>query len=265
MRIKEEPQEEEEDEEEEAQAEEAQTQAQVKQEDEQHAENEVKQEDENQPNSPPSQLQEKDSEPIDSLEEPPNQPGDLAPLCRTPDSGVTPIAVATASASSPTRSTSKPTVLCSTPADAVPLIAQFGAPPPPHFSVPLSLQHHQHLLANDQLLRVLTERSGHWFSLLPRSPCDDSSLVQPATPPRSSAQSNSVRPRSPPALSCSPQQHLQPPSASSSPLNAAHDSLGTLTISPLQVSPSRLCIYAYRMKFPSLPTMHLNYPLIVTE
>lgn len=253
VRIKEEPQEEEEeDDEEEMQVEEAQqqpevqTQTQVKQEEEEHAEKEVKQEDEK-PCSPPNKLQEeKDAQPLDStsclLKEPPNPPGDLASLCHIPDSSMTTVTAATASASSPTHSTSKPTELCSTPVDSVPLIAQFGAPLP-QFGVPLSLQHHQHLLANDQLLRVLTERSGHWFSLLPRSPCDDSSLIQPTTPLCSSAQSNIVQPRSPPAPSCSPHQQLQPPSASSSPLNAAHDSLGNLTISPLQVSSPHTCLY----------------------
>lgn len=246
MRIKEEPQEEEEDEEE-APAEEAeqqqqpqpevQTPVQVKQEDEPDAEKEVKQEDEK-PCSPPDQLQEKEAQPSDSapcpLKESPNPPGDLTSLCRSPDGGAATVATATASAPSPTYSTSKPTLLCSTPADSIPLVAQFGAPPP-QFGIPLALQHHQHLLANDQLLRVLTERGGHWFSLLPRSPCDESSLVQPATPLRSSAQPGGVQPRSPPAPSCSPHQHLQPPSASSSPLNAAHDGLGNLTVSPLQV------------------------------
>lgn len=245
MKIKEEPQEEEEEEEEdEVQVEEMKqqqseepTQVQVKQEEEQPVEKEVKQEEEK-PRSPPNELQEKDIQPLSSgscpLKDSPNPPGELSSLCRSPDSSMTTVATATTSASSPTHSTSKPTVLCSTPADSVPLLAQFGAPPS-QFGIPLSLQHHQHLLANDQLLRVLTERSGHWFSLLPRSPCDESSLVQPTTPLRSSAQPNSVQPRSPPTLSGSPHQHIQPLSASSSPLNAAHDGLGNLTVSPLQV------------------------------
>ncbi|XP_017337198.2 bromodomain adjacent to zinc finger domain protein 2B isoform X7 [Ictalurus punctatus] len=277
VRIKEEPQEEEEeDDEEEMQVEEAQqqpevqTQAQVKQEEEEHAEKEVKQEDEK-PCSPPNKLQEeKDAQPLDStsclLKEPLNPPGDLASLCHIPDSSMTTVTAATASASSPTHSTSKPTELCSTPVDSVPLIAQFGAPLP-QFGVPLSLQHHQHLLANDQLLRVLTERSGHWFSLLPRSPCDDSSLIQPTTPLCSSAQSNIVQPRSPPAPSCSPHQQLQPPSASSSPLNAAHDSLGNLTISPLQVKPAGallplpMCGWSGGVISPNLPMCSSPMPL----
>uniref|UniRef100_A0A8C5H4Z0 Bromodomain adjacent to zinc finger domain protein 2B-like n=1 Tax=Gouania willdenowi TaxID=441366 RepID=A0A8C5H4Z0_GOUWI len=76
---------------------------------------------------------------------------------------------------------------------------------------------------NDQLLRVLTERSGHWFSLLPRSPCDISSLT--TTPPGASrvspqASSTPGRPRSPPP---SPALPLTPSaaSASASPLHPA--------------------------------------------
>ncbi|KAL0963782.1 hypothetical protein UPYG_G00313520 [Umbra pygmaea] len=50
----------------------------------------------------------------------------------------------------------------------------------------------QPLQPSEQLLRVLTERSGHWFSLLPRSPCDDSFVKTPTA---------SSRPRSPSSLS----------------------------------------------------------------
>uniref|UniRef100_A0A673GG58 Bromodomain adjacent to zinc finger domain protein 2B-like n=1 Tax=Sinocyclocheilus rhinocerous TaxID=307959 RepID=A0A673GG58_9TELE len=69
------------------------------------------------------------------------------------------------------------------------------------------------LLANDQLLKVLSERSGHWFSLLPRSPCDDTSLIQPSAHPQSSPCSNtaSTRPKTPPPPSTSsPHHHLLP-------------------------------------------------------
>uniref|UniRef100_A0A8C2JUF4 Bromodomain adjacent to zinc finger domain, 2Ba n=2 Tax=Cyprinus carpio TaxID=7962 RepID=A0A8C2JUF4_CYPCA len=73
------------------------------------------------------------------------------------------------------------------------------------------------LLANDQLLKVLSERSGHWFSLLPRSPCDDTSLIQPSAHPQSSPSSNttSTRPKTPPPPSTSsPHHHLLPLSVS---------------------------------------------------
>uniref|UniRef100_A0A671T9B6 Bromodomain adjacent to zinc finger domain protein 2B-like n=1 Tax=Sinocyclocheilus anshuiensis TaxID=1608454 RepID=A0A671T9B6_9TELE len=73
------------------------------------------------------------------------------------------------------------------------------------------------LLANDQLLKVLSEHSGHWFSLLPRSPCDDTSLIQPSAHPQSSPCSNtaSTRPKTPPPPSTSsPHHHLLPLSVS---------------------------------------------------
>ncbi|KAM6985023.1 bromodomain adjacent to zinc finger domain protein 2B-like [Aplochiton taeniatus] len=53
-------------------------------------------------------------------------------------------------------------------------------------------------LANDQLFRVLSDKSGHWFSLLPRSPCDPSSVTS------ASSTSSTTRPRSPSLLSPNP-------------------------------------------------------------
>ncbi|KAI3377510.1 hypothetical protein L3Q82_008683, partial [Scortum barcoo] len=70
--------------------------------------------------------------------------------------------------------------------------------------------------SSDQLLRVLTERSGHWFSLLPRNPCDLASLTTtPPGAPRVSPQASSTpaRPRSPPP---SPALPLTPSAASAS-------------------------------------------------
>uniref|UniRef100_A0A8C6LF13 Bromodomain adjacent to zinc finger domain 2B n=1 Tax=Nothobranchius furzeri TaxID=105023 RepID=A0A8C6LF13_NOTFU len=52
---------------------------------------------------------------------------------------------------------------------------------------------HLSFQASDQLLRVLTERSGHWFSLLPRNPCDLSSITStPPGVPRGSPQASST-------------------------------------------------------------------------
>uniref|UniRef100_A0A674EW02 Bromodomain adjacent to zinc finger domain 2B n=1 Tax=Salmo trutta TaxID=8032 RepID=A0A674EW02_SALTR len=62
----------------------------------------------------------------------------------------------------------------------------------------------QQLQPNDQLFRVLTEKNCHWFSLLPRSPCDESSVTTSSTttPPASSPYSSSTtRPKSPSSLS----------------------------------------------------------------
>ncbi|XP_061743401.1 bromodomain adjacent to zinc finger domain protein 2B isoform X15 [Nerophis ophidion] len=81
---------------------------------------------------------------------------------------------------------------------------------------------------NDQLLRVLTERSGHWFSLLPRAPCDLSSLT--TTPPQAS--STPSKAKSPPP---SPALPLTPSAASASA--SPHHPVGLLTypLSALQV------------------------------
>lgn len=195
----------------------------------------VKQEQDEKPSSP----EQKETQSIPAsfktspLKDPPTPDDELNSVCHTPDSSPAAAGPAAASASSPTHSTSKPTMLCSTPADSTPF-SQF----PAQFGLPLALQHQQ-LLGNDQLLRVLTERSGHWFSLVPRSPCDDSSLTQPLTPTRSSPQPNNAAHTqgagSPPPKSCSPHQHLQPTSTSSSPLNTVHDGLGNHTVFPLQV------------------------------
>lgn len=97
--------------------------------------------------------------------------------------------------------------------------------PSPHFTIQ----------ANDQLLRVLTERSGHWFSLLPRNPCDLSSLTTtPPGPRRVSPQASSTlaRPKSPPQ---SPALPLTPSAASAS--GSPHHPAGLLNypLSALQV------------------------------
>uniref|UniRef100_A0A665WM89 Bromodomain adjacent to zinc finger domain, 2Ba n=1 Tax=Echeneis naucrates TaxID=173247 RepID=A0A665WM89_ECHNA len=96
---------------------------------------------------------------------------------------------------------------------------------------------HLSFQANDQLLRVLTERSGHWFSLLPRNPCDLASLTTtPPGAPRVSPQVSSTpaRPRSPPP---SPALPLTPSAASASA--SPHHPAGILNypISALQVKP----------------------------
>lgn len=94
-------------------------------------------------------------------------------------------------------------------------------------------------LPSDQLLRVLTERSGHWFSLLPRSPCDDTSLTTSPSPGPGPLQSSPLpsssltRARSPPA---SPALPLTPSAASASA--SPHHPAGFINypLSALQVS-----------------------------
>ncbi|XP_057193148.1 bromodomain adjacent to zinc finger domain protein 2B isoform X10 [Triplophysa rosa] len=132
--------------------------------------------------SPLKELQ--GTEAVTTPPQPPKLRPSTSPACQelphTP-AGLKGVAADTISASSPARSptTSK---LTEGPEHSV--------PPPLQLSVPAHvLQPHMQLLPNDQLLRVLGERSGHWFSLLPRSPCDDTSLSQPKTPPPTSTSS----------------------------------------------------------------------------
>uniref|UniRef100_A0A673HIL5 Bromodomain adjacent to zinc finger domain protein 2B-like n=1 Tax=Sinocyclocheilus rhinocerous TaxID=307959 RepID=A0A673HIL5_9TELE len=147
------------------------------------------------------------------------------------------LAMETTSASSPAHSptTSKLTEASSPSAEhTIPPPLQLGIPA--HFLQPQQLAQTQ-LLANDQLLKVLSERSGHWFSLLPRSPCDDTSLLQPSAHGQSSPSSNtaSTRPKTPPPPSTSsPHHHLLPLSASASPLNPSPGGISNLSF---QVKP----------------------------
>lgn len=77
---------------------------------------------------------------------------------------------------------------------------------------------------DDQLSRILTDKSSQWFSLLPRSPCDESSVSSPAA--SSSPQSMSIR---------------SPTSLSSNSLSTAScnfpDGINDLQSSVLQVVP----------------------------
>uniref|UniRef100_A0AAR2JDH0 Bromodomain adjacent to zinc finger domain, 2Ba n=1 Tax=Pygocentrus nattereri TaxID=42514 RepID=A0AAR2JDH0_PYGNA len=189
------------------------------------------------------------------LKESPNMALEVTALCHNSNGCPATVAPVATSARSPNHSTSKPMVLCSVPVDPMVPVPQFGVPLPPQFGVPPSLQQQQaQLFSNDQLLRVLTERSGHWFSLLPRSPCDDSSLTQPPTPPQSSPQPNNalnIRSRSP-VPPCSPHHHLNP-SASPSPLNPVKP------VSALMALP--MCGWSGGVISPNLPVCSSPLPL----
>lgn len=83
------------------------------------------------------------------------------------------------------------------------------------------------LISNDQLLKTLTEKSRQWFSLLPRTPCDNTSVTHIDVP----AASSSRTPHShPPSKSPSPVPSPLIGSASSSPMG-----LSPFALSPLQV------------------------------
>lgn len=82
-------------------------------------------------------------------------------------------------------------------------------------------------LPNDQLLKTLTEKNRQWFSLLPKTPCDDTSLTH------ADLSTTLVTPRSqPPSKSPSPAPAaLLGPSSVQSPTG-----LNPFALSPLQVS-----------------------------
>ncbi|XP_067315291.1 bromodomain adjacent to zinc finger domain protein 2B isoform X4 [Pseudorasbora parva] len=179
-------------------------------------------------------------------------------LCHAHNGCPATIAMETTSASSPAHSptTSKLTEASSPSADhAIPPPLQLGIPA--HILQPQQLTQTQ-LLANDQLLKVLSERSGHWFSLLPRSPCDDTSLTQLSPHSQSSHNSNtlSTRPKTPPPPSTSSPHHLLPLSASASPLNPSAAAISNLS---LQVKPGGaliglpLCSWSGGVISPNLP------------
>uniref|UniRef100_A0A3Q1BKR6 Bromodomain adjacent to zinc finger domain 2B n=1 Tax=Amphiprion ocellaris TaxID=80972 RepID=A0A3Q1BKR6_AMPOC len=51
----------------------------------------------------------------------------------------------------------------------------------------------QSSLHYDQLSKILTEKNNQWFSLLPRSPCDESSVTSGSSPPASSSSPQPIR------------------------------------------------------------------------
>uniref|UniRef100_A0ABM5EZX0 Bromodomain adjacent to zinc finger domain protein 2B isoform X13 n=1 Tax=Pogona vitticeps TaxID=103695 RepID=A0ABM5EZX0_9SAUR len=87
------------------------------------------------------------------------------------------------------------------------------------------------LISNDQLLKTLTEKSRQWFSLLPKTPCDDTSITQ-ADSPASSTATTLLTPHShPPSKS---------PSPVPSPLLGSGSSPSPMGLSPFALSPLQM-------------------------
>ncbi|KAM4012019.1 bromodomain adjacent to zinc finger domain protein 2B-like, partial [Anomaloglossus baeobatrachus] len=83
------------------------------------------------------------------------------------------------------------------------------------------------IIANEQLLKTLTDKSRQWFSLLPRTPCDDTSVthVEYSTSLASTSQS---------------QYPSQSPSPVPSPLMTASSLQSSLGLSPFTMSPLQM-------------------------
>ncbi|KAF1382497.1 hypothetical protein PFLUV_G00144400 [Perca fluviatilis] len=61
------------------------------------------------------------------------------------------------------------------------------------------------VLHDDQLSKILKEKSNQWFSLLPRSPCDESSFTSGSSPPAASSPLQTISTKSPFSLSLNPE------------------------------------------------------------
>lgn len=98
-------------------------------------------------------------------------------------------------------------------------------------------------LPNDQLLKTLTEKNKQWFSLLPRTPCDDTSLTHADISALATPQSQ------PPSKSPSPAPAplLGPSSSSQSPAG-----LNPFTLPPLQVSAANKTLRGRTLTFGDL-------------
>ncbi|XP_075789588.1 bromodomain adjacent to zinc finger domain protein 2B isoform X15 [Pelodiscus sinensis] len=96
------------------------------------------------------------------------------------------------------------------------------------------------LIPNDQLLKTLTEKSRQWFSLLPRVPCDDTSVTHSDTP----------------AAAASLTLHSNPSSKSPSPVPSSHIT-STSVQSPMGINPFALSSIQH-MKT-GLPIMGLQF------
>ncbi|KAE8581107.1 hypothetical protein XENTR_v10024669 [Xenopus tropicalis] len=83
------------------------------------------------------------------------------------------------------------------------------------------------VIPNEQLLKTLTDKNRQWFSLLPRAPCDDTSLTYL---------------ESSPAVTTAAQCRLpsQPPSPVPSPVSSQSPVQNTLGINPFTLSPLQM-------------------------
>ncbi|XP_046939146.1 bromodomain adjacent to zinc finger domain protein 2B isoform X3 [Lynx rufus] len=82
-------------------------------------------------------------------------------------------------------------------------------------------------LPNDQLLKTLTEKNRQWFSLLPRTPCDDSSLTH-----ADASAASVVTPQSQPPS--------QSPSPAPAPLLGSSSAQNPVGLNPFAVSPLQM-------------------------
>uniref|UniRef100_A0A665UVF8 Bromodomain adjacent to zinc finger domain 2B n=1 Tax=Echeneis naucrates TaxID=173247 RepID=A0A665UVF8_ECHNA len=118
---------------------------------------------------------------------------------------------------------------------------------------------------DDQLSKMLNEKSSQWFSLLPRSPCDESSVTSSSSPPASSSSPQTISTKSPSSLSPNPL------ATASYKTPAGINNVNKLSVcSPSQqVKPDSLqsgmalCDVSSTVKTPSLPFPGTSFPLVL--
>uniref|UniRef100_A0A665UXV9 Bromodomain adjacent to zinc finger domain 2B n=1 Tax=Echeneis naucrates TaxID=173247 RepID=A0A665UXV9_ECHNA len=114
---------------------------------------------------------------------------------------------------------------------------------------------------DDQLSKMLNEKSSQWFSLLPRSPCDESSVTSSSSPPASSSSPQTISTKSPSSLSPNPlaTASYKTPAGIN---NVQFSVLQQVKPDSLQ-SGMALCDVSSTVKTPSLPFPGTSFPLVL--
>ncbi|KAI3356190.1 hypothetical protein L3Q82_017448, partial [Scortum barcoo] len=121
----------------------------------------------------------------------------------------------------------------------------------------------QSVLQDDQLSKILTDKSNQWFSLLPRSPCDESSVTSGSSPPTSSSSPlQTIGTRSPSSLSPDPPARA----SSGAPAginNMMQSSVSQQVKSGIHQSRLTLCEVSSSATSPSLPFSGTSLPPVL--
>ncbi|XP_070831693.1 bromodomain adjacent to zinc finger domain protein 2B isoform X2 [Chaetodon trifascialis] len=117
----------------------------------------------------------------------------------------------------------------------------------------------QSTLHDDQLSKALTEKGSQWFSLFPRSPCDESSVTSGSSPPApSSSPLQTISTKSPSSLSPNPSATAS--SSAPAKINNMQFSIFQQVKSGIRQSTLTLCDMASAATRPSLPFSGTSLP-----
>ncbi|XP_062257957.1 bromodomain adjacent to zinc finger domain protein 2B-like isoform X1 [Platichthys flesus] len=119
----------------------------------------------------------------------------------------------------------------------------------------------QPVLQEDQLTRTLMEKSSQWFSLLPRSPCDELSVTSGSSPRAASSSPHTMSTKSPSSLSPNP-----PATAgynAPAGINNMHSPVLQQVKSGIHQSGLTLCDVSSAATSPSLPSPGTSLPPVL--